>query len=129
MSKVLVDGIPVERLSEICRAEQEGRLVVLPCKVGDTVYVDARTWGNAWNYITVMYGRFLVGEIVSIIKTKKQVLMKIQVKHNVEWMRPRKRYTISAIGVTVFLTIEAAEQALEKEKTAPGTAIPESGKR
>lgn len=36
---VAVDGIPVERLSEICRAEQEERLVILPCKPGDTVWV------------------------------------------------------------------------------------------
>jgi len=27
------------RMGEILQAEQEGRLVVLPCKVGDTVYV------------------------------------------------------------------------------------------
>lgn len=30
--------IPVERVEEIMQAEHEGRLVVLPCRVGDTVY-------------------------------------------------------------------------------------------
>jgi hypothetical protein len=30
--------IPVERIEEICDAERNGRCVVLPCKVGDTVY-------------------------------------------------------------------------------------------
>lgn len=32
------DGIPVKRLQELAQAEKDGRLVVLPCKVGDTVY-------------------------------------------------------------------------------------------
>ena len=30
--------IPLDRLEEICQAEREGRCVVLPCKVGDTVW-------------------------------------------------------------------------------------------
>lgn len=35
----ITKGISLNRLIEICKAEQEGRLVILPCKVGDTVYV------------------------------------------------------------------------------------------
>jgi hypothetical protein len=31
-------GVSIDRLREICAAERDGRLVVLPCKVGDTVY-------------------------------------------------------------------------------------------
>ena len=31
-------GLTPERCSELARADGEGRLVVLPCKVGDTVY-------------------------------------------------------------------------------------------
>lgn len=33
------DGIGLKRLRELSQAEKDGRLVVLPCKVGDTVYV------------------------------------------------------------------------------------------
>ena len=33
------DGIPIDRLRELVEAEKDGRLVVLPCKVGDTVYM------------------------------------------------------------------------------------------
>lgn len=33
-----VKGISLARLRELAKAEREGRLVVLPCKVGDTVY-------------------------------------------------------------------------------------------
>jgi FtsZ-binding cell division protein ZapB len=35
----ITDGVHLDRLEEICNAEREGRCVVLPCKVGDTVYV------------------------------------------------------------------------------------------
>jgi hypothetical protein len=31
-------GVSVDRIHEICAAERDGRLVVLPCKVGDAVY-------------------------------------------------------------------------------------------
>ena len=34
----LRDIFPDDRLSEIAKAERDGRLVVLPCKVGDTLY-------------------------------------------------------------------------------------------
>lgn len=32
------EGLPIARLRELAVADQEGRVVVLPCKVGDTVY-------------------------------------------------------------------------------------------
>jgi len=78
------------------------KAVELPCKVGDKVKVRCDTWGNVWNYVTIDNGKFLVGEIVSITKTRKQTLIKIQVRHNVGWKRERKRYPLSALGVTVF---------------------------
>lgn len=34
----LTDKLDVDRLIEICEAEREGKLVVLPCKIGDVVY-------------------------------------------------------------------------------------------
>lgn len=35
-------GLAPERVAELAQADQAGRLVVLPCKVGDTVYVPQR---------------------------------------------------------------------------------------
>lgn len=32
------NGLPIDRLRELAEADKEGRIVVLPCKVGDTVY-------------------------------------------------------------------------------------------
>lgn len=106
-------GMDADHVRELVKAEQDGRLVVLPCKSGDKVRVDARTWGNTWNYKTVDGGKYLLGEIVAIIKTRKQTLIKIRVEHNVSWKRPMRRYPISSIGKTVFLTREEAEAALK----------------
>lgn len=33
------NGLPVDRLRELAEGDKGGRLVVLPCKVGDTVYL------------------------------------------------------------------------------------------
>ena len=107
-------GITPDRLRELAQADREGRCVVPPCKVGQKVKVDVRTWGNVWNYKTVENGKFLIGEIVAITKTKKQTLVKIRVEHNVSWKRPTRRYPASAIGKTVFLTRE--EAALRREQ-------------
>jgi hypothetical protein len=32
------DGLPIDRLRELAEADKDGRVVVLPCKVGDTIY-------------------------------------------------------------------------------------------
>lgn len=113
---ILGDEYDLDRFRELKQADDEGRCVVPPCKVGQKVKVDVRTWGNVWNYKTVENGKFLIGEIVAITKTKKQTLVKIRVEHNVSWKRPTKRYTASAIGKTVFLTCEEAEGALRREQ-------------
>ena len=38
------DGLPIDRLRELCKADKDGRVVVLPCKVGDTVWRIKRTF-------------------------------------------------------------------------------------
>lgn len=113
---ILGDNYDLDELKEVIQAKREGRCVVLPCKVGQKVKVDVRTWGNVWNYKTVENGKFLIGEIVAITKTKKQTLIKIRVEHNVSWKRPTRRYPASAIGKTVFLTRAEAEEALRREQ-------------
>ena len=113
---ILGDEDDLDELRELVQAKREGRCVVLPCKVGQKVKVDVRTWGNVWNYKTVENGKFLIGEIVAITKTKKQTLVKIRVEHNVSWKRPTRRYPASAIGKTVFLTHAEAQAALRREQ-------------
>lgn len=91
-------------------------VIVPPCKVGDTVYVDSDTWGYDYLYFEskFIYSKyFLVGEIVSVVRTKKQLLMKIRVSNSIHTRYKHRRYTVNAIGKTVFITKEEAEKALE----------------
>lgn len=59
------EDIPVERLQELAKAEKDGRLVGLPCKVGDSVYKVTRSYNN------------IVGEIVEIDKYKMDCVEKL----------------------------------------------------
>lgn len=79
----------LQKLGELETAEEEGRLVVLPCKVGTTVYVIDYTW----NY----------GEIGD--KAKRNYFIK------------RMSFVYGMINVfnkTVFLTRKEAEKALKE---------------
>lgn len=107
-----------KRLAAYEDAEAEGRLVVLPCKVGDRVYVDPDTWfysGVCYENCFIHSKHFFVGEIVSVIKTKKQLLIKIRVSNSIHSRYRHKRYSSGAIGKTVFLTREEAEEALRRK--------------
>ena len=94
------DGLPIDRLRELAEADKDGRLVVLPCKVGDTVWITGsvrrlysekvRTFfcGNP------SYGRGMADNSVQMIRTTGCDI------------------PIHEFGKTVFLTREEAEKAL-----------------
>nr|DAH75048.1 MAG TPA: hypothetical protein [Caudoviricetes sp.] len=98
------DGLPIDRLRELAEADKDGRLVVLPCKVGDTVWITGsvrrlysekvRTFfcGNP------SYGRGMADNTVQMIRTTGCDI------------------PIHEFGKTVFLTREEAEEALEAMK-------------
>ena len=79
-------GVNINRLRELAEADRDERVVVLPCKVGDTVY--------RLQYIEPALGRFTVG-----VKPIKFAL-----------------FWLEEFGKTVFLTREEAEEALEAMK-------------
>ena len=83
------DGIAIDRLCDLAEADRDGRLVVLPCKVGDTVY---RIF-NPSDREPVISAHTLMS-----------------VDYIVRWL--------DKFGKTVFLTREAAEAALEAMKDA-----------
>ena len=91
------DALPLERAQELAQAEKGGRLVVLPCKVGDTVYV---IYGEG--YITCTVDRMHI-----IANNQVQVRMRNFLIETL-WM------SVSEFGKTVFLTHEEAEAALKK---------------
>ncbi len=91
--------------------------IKLPCKVGTKVLVNSDTW--TYDVCFEPKTRLIAGEIVSIVKTKKQTLVKIKWRSGGDEalaINKYKRYPISAIGKTVFLTREDAEKKLEELK-------------
>ena len=86
----------VKKLAEYETAEDEGRLVVLPCKVGDTVYLP-----NKYAGIVVPFN------IVEFCMFKDEYAI-IDDSDN--------EYKIEDFGKAVFLTHEEAEKALEEMK-------------
>lgn len=86
----------VARLRELAEADKDGRLVVLPCKVGDTLF------------------RVFAGEILEH-KVGNMRYLAIQGRWDIETY-PFCPYVESSIGKTIFLTREEAEAALEAMK-------------
>ena len=87
----LFDGIDVDRMREIVAAERGGRVVVLPCKVGDTVYF-------------ALLGRIIEKQVFSIVSFSNST--RIYCDGTSEYFRPED------IGKTFFLAREEAEKAL-----------------
>ena len=88
----IVREIKTDRLRELAKAEKDGRLEVLPCKVGDHILADGREAIVVW-FFGYKTGRFLHAQFFDNAK-----------------------YTdipFYEIGKTVFLTREEAEAALK----------------
>jgi hypothetical protein len=105
----LITSIATDRLSEICTAEREGRVVVLPCKVGDTVYFLTKQYDIVNKLSNTVIDEYIVTEIRGN-------------KYNPLWyMASSERcihrdFTPGKLGKTVFLDKAQAEAALaEKE--------------
>ena len=87
-----------DRLRALVEADRDGRLVVLPCKVGDTVYKanKASRKVNPW-VVNAIY-----------FSSKTELI--------IEAGRGAKHFTLGMFGKTVFLTRAEAEKALGKEQ-------------
>lgn len=97
------DGLPIERLRELAEADKDGRMVTLPCKVGDRLYeVTGRKTISVYEVRAIrveLFGLFIEWDIVEGFVW--QYLSGINA---------------GEIGKTVFLTREEAEKALEEMK-------------
>ena len=109
-----------DRLQEYEVAEENNQIIVPPCKVGDKVYVNPYTLGYLsfidYEHCFIHSKHFVIAEVVSIIKTRKQNLIKLKIYNRTTHTAKYHRYPISSIGKTVFLTREEAEKALEEGK-------------
>lgn len=87
------DGVGIDRLCDLAEADRDGRVVVLPCKVGDKLY------------------RVFAGEIFEH-RVGSMKYFAIQGRWDIETY-PFCPCVESSIGKTIFLTREEAEKALE----------------
>lgn len=96
-----------------------GNVIVIPCMVGaDTVYVDCKAWRKAYSFVNyphvfIKEKYYIVADVVAIIKTRKQTLVKLGTYNKATFTREYERFPISAIGKTVFLSEAEARKALQ----------------
>ena len=88
----------VARLRELAEADKDGRVVVLPCKVGNTVYF-------------ALLGRIIEKQVFSIVSFSNST--RIYCGGTSEYFRPED------IGKTFFLAREEAEKALREMEGKP----------
>ena len=96
------DTSKAERIRELLKADKDGRLVVLPCKVGDTV------WANLDG---MRHPRKCVIEFVNIGSHVTTIVFS-----TVDGLREQYGVNPSSFGKTVFLTREEAEKALAERE-------------
>lgn len=94
----------LERLEKLAEADRAGRLVVLPCKVGDTVYVINRHLGQIFANTVISISVGNSTDLKNYIRTK--------------WVGEKgnesiRKWTLRQVGRYVFLSREEAEKALE----------------
>lgn len=83
------DGLPIDRLRELAEADKDGRVVVLPCKVGDVLYAAESA------------------PVIPLHVMEVAIYLALEGEDGGDYER------ISNIGKTVFLTREEAEKAME----------------
>lgn len=110
----LIGKIPLDRLEEICNAEREGRCVVMPCKVGDKVYIITKVSAKE-------------AKIMGIPESDQSMRRRKKYPNTYNHWRPQyfpftvketvmKKTYFKNIGKTVFPTREEAEKALKERE-------------
>lgn len=89
----------ISRMVELMKADKEGRVVILPCKVGDTV------WANLDG---MRHPRKCVIEFANIGSHVTTIVFS-----TVDGLREQYGVNPSSFGKTVFLSREEAEKAME----------------
>ena len=86
----------IDRLRELAEADKDGRLVVLPCKVGDVLYRASPSGVVVHRVANMVYRELTSRWYIDTI--------------------PNLPYASEELGKTTFLTREEAEKALEAMK-------------
>ena len=102
LSKIFGEDYNIDRLKELVEADRDGRCVVLPCKIGDTVY-------------DILMGKITEKAIISIhfLLSKSVNHLCLQAINNRDALTTIETENL---GKTVFLTRKEAEAALKKDE-------------
>jgi hypothetical protein len=108
LDKLLAQTDDDDRLRELGEADKDGRLVVPPCKVGDTVWVTRNPWT----------GKLLKKPLDAYVDGMKMYShgLYVNLLFDTRKINGTRDYEINHIGKTVFLTREEAKAALEAMK-------------
>lgn len=98
----------MQELQQYMELEEQGRLLKLPCAVGDTVYTNLSATG--W-YLRKKNRPYAVKIVFIGINGANNLMNVVYENGNMT------QFLFSEIGKTVFLTREAAEKALEEMKS------------
>ena len=104
-----LNNTPISRLVELAEADKDGRVVVLPCKVGDVMYKLFREYTECTSYQVRKDNYCCEGCMVPCDSREVTVIRAIQPNSLTEVVR-----YIEDIGKTVFLSREEAEKALQE---------------
>ena len=104
----LCQGCDLDRMEELAEADRAGRLMVSPCKVGDTVWVTRNPWT----------GKLLKNPLDAYVNGVEMYShgLYVNLLFDTRKINGTRDYEINHIGKTVFLTHEEAEAALEAMK-------------
>ena len=100
---------PINHLRSLVQAEKDGRLVVLPCKVGDTVWTNIAIVGDRYKSADRPYPV----EVVFIGIGEDKGFFHVQYSNGRIFP-----FDFDKIGKTVFLTHEEADAELKKREEA-----------
>ena len=108
---ILGNEYDLDRLRELAQADWEGRCVVLPCKVGDTVWY---LTGKPSMTNRLRFDRVASEKVAGFYVDERGLQIRLDYFHG-------SHGTYGFFGKTVFLAREAAEKALEEmEKNENG---------
>ena len=118
----------LDRMTELVNADREGRLVVLPCKVGDTVWLlhkrckhageQNKPWDSCEQYWKNVYSKKMWGCAGTDDEGNKFYCE----NKEMVWYAKEMQYSLIlyrddiVLGKNLFLTREEAERALEEQK-------------
>ena len=104
-----------EEVAQYEKLEEQGRLIELPCKVREMVYVDKKCF-DEW-YMFLELKKYVIAEVINFKYGKNGLYVSLKpLTERAMSTRYHKFFSLSAFGKKIFKTSEATEKALTAMK-------------